>query len=83
LHGNAWKKDAKANQYTCCREMDNALALMDDLASIKGDDGRTLLETTFVVCMGEFGRTPGPLNPRGAVITIVMRTQACSPEPGC
>ena len=72
LHGNAWKKDDKGKlvaadsaQRKCCLEMDSALAaLLDDLASARGGDGRTLLEKTFVVCMGEFGRTPGVLNPR-------------------
>ena len=65
LHGDAWKKDAQVNQYTCCQQMDGALAtLLDDLESTKSADGRSLLEKTLVVCMGEFGRTPGALNPR-------------------
>ena len=65
LHGDAWKKNAKVNQYTCCTEMDGALAtLLDDLESTRSEDGRSLLEKTLVVCMGEFGRTPGELNPR-------------------
>ena len=73
LHGDAWKKDDKGNfvaedsaQRKLCLEMDGALSgLLDDLASMEGDDGRSLLEKTFVVCMGEFGRTPGNINGRG------------------
>jgi uncharacterized protein (DUF1501 family) len=72
LHGNAWKRDEKerlvaadSSQRKCCLEMDGALsALIDDLASMRRNDGQTLLDKTFIVCMGEFGRTPGGLNPR-------------------
>ncbi len=73
LHINAWKKDDKGNfvgedsaQKKLCLEMDGALSgLLDDLASMEGEDGRSLLEKTLVVCMGEFGRTPGDINGRG------------------
>jgi uncharacterized protein (DUF1501 family) len=45
--------------------MDGALAaLLDDLTSAKGKDGLPLLDRTLIVCMGEFGRTPGMLNER-------------------
>jgi uncharacterized protein (DUF1501 family) len=44
-------------------EVDNALsALLEDLASRKRPDGKSLLDETLVVCMGEFGRTPGAPN---------------------
>jgi uncharacterized protein (DUF1501 family) len=45
--------------------MDPALAsLIEDLAATPSPSakGKTLLDETLVVCMGEFGRTPGPLN---------------------
>ncbi len=46
--------------------LDTALAnLLDDLAATPGEEpGRTLLDETLVIAMGEFGRTPGPLNER-------------------
>ncbi|MFN7922530.1 MAG: DUF1501 domain-containing protein [Bryobacteraceae bacterium] len=51
-----------ANHYKHCRELDPALSsLIEDLATRKRADGTTLLEETMVVCMGEFGRTPGAL----------------------
>jgi hypothetical protein len=44
-------------------ELDSALApLLDDLSGTKRTDGTSLLDETLVVCMGEFGRTPGPLS---------------------
>jgi uncharacterized protein (DUF1501 family) len=43
-------------------ELDSALSpLLDDLSERKRADGRSLLDETLVVAMGEFGRTPGPL----------------------
>ena len=59
LHRKIYEKDA---HYKLCRELDTALSnLLSDLATSKSQDGRTLLEKTFVCCMGEFGRTPGQL----------------------
>jgi uncharacterized protein (DUF1501 family) len=50
------------NHYTLCRELDNCLgSLLQDLGNTKDRSGRTLLEKTLIVSMGEFGRTPGPL----------------------
>ncbi len=44
-------------------ELDSALSpLLDDLTNTKRADGTSLLDETLVVCMGEFGRTPGPLS---------------------
>ena len=37
--------------------------MLDDLEARKRPDGRSLLDETLVVCFGEFGRTPGPINP--------------------
>jgi len=52
------------NHYKMCREIDIALSsLLEDLASRKRKDGRTLLDETIVVSFGEFGRTPGDLSP--------------------
>ena len=53
------------NHYKLIAEFDPALAsLIEDLAATpsKATPGKTLLDETLVVCMGEFGRTPGPLN---------------------
>jgi hypothetical protein len=52
----------RKNHYQHSWELDSALgSLIEDLAVRKRADGRTLLEETMVVCMGEFGRTPGGL----------------------
>jgi hypothetical protein len=52
-----------ANHYKMCKEIDTALSsLLEDLATRKRPDGRTLLDETMVVCFGEFGRTPGELS---------------------
>jgi arylsulfatase A-like enzyme len=42
--------------YKLCSELDDALSAL--LADLKE---RKLLDRTFIVCMGEFGRTPGDL----------------------
>lgn len=64
LQQNGWDhhKDIykQANHYKHSWELDAALAsLIEDLATRKRADGRTLLDETMVICMGEFGRTPG------------------------
>jgi len=52
------------NHYRLSKELDVALAnLLQDLGNRKRPDGRSLLDETMVVCFGEFGRTPGELNP--------------------
>jgi len=52
----------RKNLYQHSWELDPALAsLIEDLATRKRSDGRTLLSETMVICMGEFGRTPGDL----------------------
>ena len=52
----------RKNHYDHSVELDTALgSLIEDLATRKRADGRTLLEETMVICMGEFGRTPGEL----------------------
>ena len=62
LHTNIYDKEQKSNQYTLSRDLDTGLSeLMADLEKTKTADGRTLLEKTLIVCLGEFGRTPGNL----------------------
>lgn len=67
LQHNGWDHHRdiyeQRNHYRLSRELDTALAgLLDDLSKTKRPDGRTLLDETLIVCMGEFGRTPGPPN---------------------
>jgi hypothetical protein len=67
LQQNGWDHHQniydRKNHYDRSLELDSALAsLIEDLGSRKRADGRTLLEETMVVCMGEFGRTPGEIN---------------------
>ena len=60
-HGNIYKENTR-NHPVLIRELDVAYtSLIKDLASLpsKQSPGKTLLEETLVVCMGEFGRTPG------------------------
>ncbi|MBI3684598.1 MAG: DUF1501 domain-containing protein [Acidobacteria bacterium] len=66
LQQNGWDhhKDiySQKNHYKHSWELDSALAnLIEDLAARRRPDGRTLLDETLVLCMGEFGRTPGDL----------------------
>jgi hypothetical protein len=61
-HGNIYGKEGKGGVYKMCGELDGALsALLLDLKRLKRPDGAALLDRTLIVCMGEFGRTPGPL----------------------
>jgi hypothetical protein len=61
FHGRIYNE---GNQYKLSRDIDIALtSLLDDLSAKKRPDGRSLLDETLVVCFGEFGRTPGELNP--------------------
>src|SRR5258706_4913162 len=64
---NGW--DDHANLYNPnghpkkCRDLDASLAsLLEDFSTRRFKDGKTLLEKTLIVCMGEFGRTPGEPN---------------------
>jgi uncharacterized protein (DUF1501 family) len=64
-HVQIWDRQAKSNHYVLCSEFDPAFAsLLEDLASTrsKTHPEKTVLDETLVVAMGEFGRTPGPLN---------------------
>ncbi len=67
LQQNGWDHhkaiyEAK-NHYDHSRELDSALAaLLNDLHGTRRASGKSLLDETVVFCMGEFGRTPGPVN---------------------
>jgi uncharacterized protein (DUF1501 family) len=62
LHANIYDKTAAVNHFTLCRELDTAFStLLVDLAKAKSKDGSTMLQKTFIVCTGEFGRTGGDL----------------------
>lgn len=58
-HGSIYKRE---NFYNRSYQLDTALSqLLDDLESTKREDGTSVLDETLVVCVGEFGRTPGEL----------------------
>jgi uncharacterized protein (DUF1501 family) len=58
--------DKTANQYNMCQQLDAAIAsLLDDLEAETDEKGRRLIDKTFLICMGEFGRTPGDPKLRG------------------
>jgi hypothetical protein len=60
-HGRIYGEN---NHYRMSRDLDAGLAnLLEDLSTRKRADGKSLLDETLVVCFGEFGRTPGELNP--------------------
>lgn len=64
-HRRIWDRSVEDNHYKLISEADPALSsLIEDLAAMpsKATPGKTLLDETLVVMMGEFGRTPGPLN---------------------
>lgn len=59
LHDNAFNTAVATNNYTLTRDLDKAVAnLVDDLKASND------FNETLIVLMGEFGRTPGPLNSR-------------------
>ncbi len=64
-HAKIWDTKSSSNHYTLIAEFDPAFSsLIEDLAATpsKASPGKTLLDETLVVAMGEFGRTPGPVN---------------------
>lgn len=64
-HKEIWTPEAPTNHYKLIKDVDPALAsLIEDLTTTpsKTNPGKSLLDETLVVMMGEFGRTPGPLN---------------------
>ena len=64
-HRKIWDRSVEDNHYKLISEADPALAsLIEDLAATPSPSvqGKSLLDETLVVMMGEFGRTPGALN---------------------
>ncbi|MDZ4800029.1 MAG: DUF1501 domain-containing protein [Bryobacteraceae bacterium] len=60
MHQQMFDRNYQPNIYTLAGDLDRAVgALVEDL------QGAGLLGSTLIVIMGEFGRTPGPLNSRG------------------
>ncbi len=58
-HGAIYDQD---NFYDQSKVLDVALSqLLDDLGTTQREDDTSLLDETLVVCVGEFGRTPGEL----------------------
>jgi hypothetical protein len=64
-HQNIYQPNAGI--YPRARALDGAVApLLSDLAAAPGSaPGKTLLDETLIVIMGEFGRTTGPTNTQG------------------
>src|SRR3954470_18818918 len=63
-HGDIYKENTR-NHPTLIRELDSAYAsLIKDLDATpsKHHPGKTLLDETLVVCVSEFGRTPGMIS---------------------
>ncbi len=62
FHTNIYDKAQKWNHYNLSRELDSGLGeLIGDLEKTQTRDGPSLLDQTLIVCMGEFGRTPGDI----------------------
>ena len=62
FHANIYEKNNKNNHYTLSRDLDSGLGeLISDLEKTQTADGRSLLDKTLIVCLSEFGRTPGDL----------------------
>jgi uncharacterized protein (DUF1501 family) len=59
-HQGMFDRTYSPNMYTLTRELDTAVGALAEDLRISGD-----LAQTLIVIMGEFGRTPGPLNGRG------------------
>jgi hypothetical protein len=63
-HGDIYKENSR-NHPVLIRELDTAYCnLIKDLEATPSNHtpGKTLLDDTLVVCMSEFGRTPGPIS---------------------
>ncbi len=57
-HGQIYGKNSQGGLYKTCSDLDPAFSAL--IADLKRSQ---LLDSTLVVCMGEFGRTPGGLTP--------------------
>jgi len=63
-HNNIYNRQAAQSIYAQSTQLDDAFsALLTDLSTMPGAAaGKSLLDETFIVLIGEFGRTTGPLN---------------------
>ena len=66
-HSDIYDKAAAQSIYAQTAQFDSAFgALLTDLSTTAGaTPGKTLLDETFILVLGEFGRTTGPLNNQG------------------
>jgi hypothetical protein len=66
-HNNIYNKAAAQSIYAQSAQLDSGLgALLTDLSTTAGaTPGKSLLDETLIVILGEFGRTTGPLNNQG------------------
>ncbi len=63
-HGDIYKEKTRSH-VVLMRELDDALtSLLEDLAARPSprDPAKSMLDETLVVCLSEFGRTPGPVS---------------------
>lgn len=59
-HVGMFDRSYTPNMYTLCNDLDRSIGTMIKDLKASGD-----LSTTLIVLLGEFGRTPGPLNGQG------------------
>ncbi len=60
MHQNMFDRFYRPNMYQMCNDLDTGVANLASDLRASGD-----LSQTLIVMIGEFGRTPGELNPRG------------------
>ena len=64
-HSNIYGKTGNSI-YSQSKTLDDGMgALLNDLSTMPGSNGKTLLDDTLIVIVGEFGRTFGPLTANG------------------
>jgi len=66
-HSDIYNKAAAQSIYVQSKQLDDAFgSLLTDLSTMPGvNSGKTMLDETFIVLIGEFGRTTGALNNQG------------------
>ncbi len=60
MHQNMFNRNYNPNMYQMCADLDSGIAGLTADLKASGD-----LAGTLIVMLGEFGRSPGDLNPRG------------------
>lgn len=60
MHQNMFDRAYRPNMYQMCADLDTGISNLAGDLRASGDFGQTM-----IVMMGEFGRSPGELNPRG------------------